>query len=171
MEFYVKDGNGNPVKNAPIIDEETGKVIDVTNDSGYLFVDGLVGVKNFKPGSIPGFDWNGNKTISMQIKDEEGNEKWVTADQVHLTYENHRWKVGFTVEFSHGLSIEYYRPNIDYSGLIEIGEAKRVTDGDDYYEVRNHKLTPAVIVAKVSIDPLVSGEVRKIEFKVETRSR
>lgn len=169
VEFYVKDENGNPVRNAPIIDEETGKDIGVTNDSGYLFVDGLVGVKNFKPGSIPGFDWNGNKTISMQIKDEEGNEKWVTADQVHLTYENHRWKVEFTVEFSHGLSIEYYRPNINYSRLIEIGEAKRVTDGDDYYEVRNHKLTPAVIVAKVNVEPLVSGEVRKIEFKVETK--
>jgi len=169
VEFYVKDENGNPVRNAPIVDESTGEVIGVTDDSGYLFVDGLVGAKDFRPGSIPGFTWEGDKTISRKIKDEAGNEKWEPAEQVVLTYEDYRWKVEFTVAFSHGLSIEYYRPNINYSRLIEIGEAKRVTDGDDYYEVRNHKLTPAVIVAKVNVEPLVSGEVRKIEFKVETK--
>lgn len=171
VEFYVKDENGNPVRNAPIVDESTGKVIGVTDDSGYLFVDGLVGAKDFRPGSIPGFTWEGDKTISRKIKDEAGNEKWEPAEQVVLTYEDYRWKVEFTVAFSHGLSIEYYRPNINYSRLIEIGEAKRVTDGDDYYEVRNHKLTPAVIVAKVNVEPLVSGEVRKIEFKVETKQQ
>jgi hypothetical protein len=169
VEFYVKDENGDPVRNAPIVDESTGEVIGVTDDSGYLFVDGLVGAKDFRPGSIPGFTWEGDKTISRKIKDEAGNEKWEPAEQVVLTYEDYRWKVEFTVAFSHGLSIEYYRPNINYSRLIKIGEAKRVTDGDDYYEVRNHKLTPAVIVAKVNVEPLVSGEVRKIEFKVETK--
>mgnify|MGYP000894993169 FL=1 len=169
VEFYVRDENGDPVRNAPIVDESTGEDIGVTDDSGYLFVDGLVGAKDFRPGSIPGFTWEEDKTISRKIKDEAGNEKWEPAEQVVLTYEDYRWKVEFTVAFSHGLSIEYYRPNINYSRLIEIGKAKRVTDGDDYYEVRNHKLTPAVIVAKVNVEPLVSGEVRKIEFKVETK--
>ena len=168
VEFYVKDENGNPVRNAPIIiDEETGDDLGVTDSSGYLLADGLVGERSFRTGNIPGYKWNGN----MKIYRMSGSGTWEPAEQVVLTYEDYRWKVEFTVEFSHGLSIEYYRPNINYSRLIEIGEAKRVTDGDDYYEVRNHKLTPAVIVAKVNVEPLVSGEVRKIEFKVETKQQ
>ena len=166
VEFYVRDENGNPVRNAPIIDEETGD-IGVTDSSGYLLADGLVGERSFRTENIPGYTWNG----SMKIHRMSSSGAWEPAEQVDLTYENYRWKVEFTMEFSHGLSIEYYRPNIDYSRLIEIGEAKRVTDGDDYYEVRNHKLTPAVIVAMVSIDPLASGEVRKIDFKVETKRK
>ena len=170
VEFYVRDGNGDPVKNAPIIDENTGAIIGMTDSSGYLRADGLVGVQNFRPGNVPGYTWKGDKTIFKFIKDEEGREKWVTAGQVDLTYENYRWKVEFTVEFSHGLSIEYYRLNMNRTAIARVGSAGEGAGGA-VYEVKNHKLTSAVIVALVTVDPLVSGEVRKIDFKVETKRK
>ena len=164
VEFYVKDENGNPVRNAPIIDEETGDVLGVTDSSGYLLADGLVGERSFRTGNIPGYTWNGN----MKIYRMSGSGTWEPAEQVDLTYENYRWKVDFTVEFSHGLSIKYYKLNANRSALTFVSDAIRGTGGRPS-EVKNHKLTSAVIVAMVSIDPLASGEVRKIEFKVETK--
>ena len=165
VEFYVKDENGNPVRNAPIIiDEETGDDLGVTDSSGYLLADGLVGERSFRTGNIPGYKWNGN----MKIYRMSGSGTWEPAEQVDLTYENYRWKVDFTVEFSHGLSIKYYKLNANRSALTFVSDAIRGTGGRPS-EVKNHKLTSAVIVAMVSIDPLASGEVRKIEFKVETK--
>jgi len=164
VEFYVKDGNGNPVKNAPIVDENTGAVIGVTDSSGYLHADGLAGVKNFRLGNVPGYTWNGSRKIDRM----NGSGSWEPAGQVDLTYENYRWKVEFTVNFSHGLTIDYYRLNTNRTAIARVGSATEGAGGTAY-EVKNHKLTSAVIVAMVTVNPLASGEVRKIDFKVSTK--
>jgi len=158
VEFFVKDENGNPVRNAPIVDESTGKVIDVTDDSGYLFVDGLVGEKSFTLGALAGYTYNGVKKISRM--DESGTLHEET--DVNLTYENNRWRVEFEVDYSLGLTIDYYKLNLSRTALNNVGSAGTI------HEVKNHKFTPATIVAVVRVEPLASGELRKIDFKIET---
>jgi len=166
VEFYVKDGNGDPVENAPVVDADTGTVIGYTNSSGYLYAGGLVGTKNFTLGSVPGFSYIGD----MAIYRMDGSGSWKTESRIDLTYDDYKWKVEFTVDSSHGLTIDYYRLNMNRTAVTAVGSAGGSTGGT-IHEVKNHKLTNAAIVAMVTVDPLVSGEVRRIDFTIETKKK
>ena len=158
VDFYVRDKDGNPIRNAPIRDEDTDKILGMTDGAGYLHVDGLVGEKSFTLGALAGYTYNGVKKISRM--DESGTLHEET--DVNLTYENNRWRVEFEVDYSLGLTIDYYKLNLSRTALSNVGSAGTI------HEVKNHKFTPATIVAVVRVEPLASGELRKIDFKIET---
>lgn len=159
VEFYVVDRDGNPVKNVPIRDVDEDVVLGVTDNSGYLHTDGFVGLKNFKPGALPGYNYDGN--IAIYRMDESGN--WDDeVSQVNLTYENNRWKVEFILDFSLGVTIDYFKVNMARDGYINYGSAATMHD------VRHQIFSPATLVAVVKVEPLASGELRKIDFKIET---
>lgn len=160
VDFYVRDKDGNPIRNAPIRDEDedTDTILGMTDGAGYLHVDGLVGEKSFTLGALAGYTYNGVKKISRM--DESGTLHEET--DVNLTYENNRWRVEFEVDYSLGLTIDYYKLNLSRTALSNVGSAGTI------HEVKNHKFTPATIVAVVRVEPLASGELRKIDFKIET---
>ena len=158
VDFYVRDKDGNPIRYAPIRDEDTDKILGMTDGAGYLHVDGLVGEKSFTLGALAGYTYNGVKKISRM--DESGTLHEET--DVNLTYENNRWRVEFEVDYSLGLTIDYYKLNLSRTALSNVGSAGTI------HEVKNHKFTPATIVAVVRVEPLASGELRKIDFKIET---
>ncbi len=158
VEFYVKDKDGNPVRNAPIMDTDTGAILGMTDNAGYLHVDGLVGESGYMLGNLPGYTYNGNKKI-YRI-DDSGSLHDET--EIDLTYDNNRWRVEFEVDYSLGLTIEYYKLNAGGASMNPIGGTGTV------HEVKNHKYTPASIVAVVNVDPLASGELRGINFKIQT---
>ena len=158
VDFYVRDKDGNPIRNAPIRDEDTDTILGMTDGAGYLHVDGLVGEKSFTLGALAGYTYNGVKKISRM--DESGTLHEET--DVNLTYENNRWRVEFEVDYSLGLTIDYYKLNLSRTALNNVGSAGTI------HEVKNHKFTPATIVAVVRVEPLASGELRKIDFKIET---
>ncbi len=158
VDFYVRDKDGNPIRFAPIRDEDTDTILGMTDGAGYLHVDGLVGEKSFTLGALAGYTYNGVKKISRM--DESGTLHEET--DVNLTYENNRWRVEFEVDYSLGLTIDYYKLNLSRTALSNVGSAGTI------HEVKNHKFTPATIVAVVRVEPLASGELRKIDFKIET---
>jgi len=160
VDFYVRDKDGNPIRNAPIRDEDTDTdtILGMTDGAGYLHVDGLVGEKSFTLGALAGYTYNGVKKISRM--DESGTLHEET--DVNLTYENNRWRVEFEVDYSLGLTIDYYKLNLSRTARSNVGSAGTI------HEVKNHKFTPATIVAVVRVEPLASGELRKIDFKIET---
>lgn len=158
VDFYVRDKDGNPIRNAPIRYEDTDTILGMTDGAGYLHVDGLVGEKSFTLGALAGYTYNGVKKISRM--DESGTLHEET--DVNLTYENNRWRVEFEVDYSLGLTIDYYKLNLSRTALSNVGSAGTI------HEVKNHKFTPATIVAVVRVEPLASGELRKIDFKIET---
>jgi hypothetical protein len=164
VEFYVVDKDGNPVKNVPIrdIDKDKDEVLGVTDNSGYLHKDGFVGLKNFRPGSVPGYSYDGNIEVYRWDETIGGSGNWSDASQINLTYENNKWKVEFVLDFSLGVTIDYYKMNMARDGFINYGSAATMHD------VRHQIFSPATIVAVVKVKPLASGELRKIDFKIET---
>ena len=163
VEFYVVDEDGNPVKNVPIRDIDEDVVLDMTNNSGYLHTDGFVGLKNFRPGSVPGYSYDGNIEVYRWDETIGGSGNWSDdASQINLTYENNKWKVEFVLDFSPEVTIDYYKMNMARDGFINYGSAATMHD------VRHQIFSPATIVAVVKVEPLASGELRKIDFKIET---
>jgi hypothetical protein len=163
VEFYVVDRDGNPVKNVPIRDIDEDVELGVTNNSGYLHVDGFVGLKNFRPGSVPGYNYDGNIKVYRWDETIGGSGNWDDeVSQVNLTYENNRWKVEFILDFSLGVTIDYFKVNMARDGYINYGSAATMHD------VRHQIFSPATLVAVVKVEPLASGELRKIDFKIET---
>lgn len=168
VEFHVKDMYGNPVAGAPITDKATGSILGYTDSSGYLHVDGLAGARSFKPGTVAGFTFDEDNSESMKISRLSGSG-WVEENLIDLTYENNIWKVEFFLDFSHGLTIDYYRLNTGRNRITFIGSA--LGSSGTIYEMRNHQLTAAELVAVVKVDPLASGDVREIEFTIETTKK
>jgi len=164
VEFRVTDFSNNPIKNAKIKDMDTGAVIGTTNDAGYFIVQGVVGAKNYEIEAPSGYTYipGSSSKIIYRVDDSENR---IPETAINLTYDNYRWRVDFKVNFTLGMTIDYYKLNLNKTNISAIGSAEANNI------VKNTKNTPITIVAVVDIQPLASGELRGVDFEIVTEDK
>lgn len=164
VEICVTDFSGNPIKNAKVKDMNTGTIVGTTNDSGKFVLYDVAGHKDYEIEAPSGYTYTASAQSKEIYRILSDNTK-VRENAINLTYDNNRWEVDFKVSFTLGMTIDYYKLNMTRTDMFVIGNANANNT------VKNQKNTPITIVAAIDIQPLASGELRKVDFEIETKDK
>lgn len=156
VKVTVLDQDNNPVKNVTVKDLG-GTDTWTTGTDGSVLIEKVAGTKDFDI-VVPSGYQPGSETIH---KLNPAGNVVSTESEVNLTYDDYNWEIIYKINFT-GVNAIYYKINQGRTSVTPIGLAGVA------YELKNHTNMPASILVKISVDPLASGKLTKMEYIVET---
>lgn len=159
VKIIVKDQGGSPVEGVVVRDAATNAIVGQTNTDGELIISGVYGEKDYKIDDSAAF----TSSDEAIYRSNDSWNKGSTVGQINLTYDNYRYIKEFTVINSLDVTIDYYRLNADRNALTPICSA------NDTETILTHKNSTVTIVAKVQVESLAAGELREMNFVVNTK--